>query len=77
MAMKVTSNKAKSSTKSVKTDKYISGSDTATKPRYQVEEISNGFILEKSWCDEKGKYHCVKKYHETNPLEEETEEKEK
>lgn len=72
--MKIKSNKA-SVKSSVKSDKVISGKDTAEKPRYTVEEISNGFILEKSWYDGK-KYHCIKKFHETNPLEEESDEKE-
>lgn len=68
--MKISTNKSKAGS-SVKSERYTSNEDTSNKPRYSVEPISNGFILEKSWCDKVGKYHCVKRYHETNPLEDE------
>lgn len=67
--MKSYSNKsAKAKSKVVKTTKDIGSKDTASKPSYRVEEISNGFVVEKSWSDQKG-YHCSKTYSETNPLE--------
>jgi len=72
--MKIKSNKssAKSQVKSNKPE----GGDMSQKPRYTVEPISNGFILEKSYYDKSGKYCCEKTYRETNPLEEEVDEKE-
>jgi len=73
--MKIKSNKS-SYKSSVKSNKPEIGQDMSEKPRYTVEEISNGFILEKSYTDKSGKYCCVKTYHETNPLEEESDEKE-
>lgn len=68
--MKIKSNKSitKSTVKSSKP-----GGDMSQKPRYTVEPISNGFILEKSYYDKSGKYCCVKTYHEKNPLEDENE----
>lgn len=41
-----------------------------TKPRYSVEEIENGYIVEKSWTNKDGRYCCTKTYYEENPLEE-------
>lgn len=64
--MKSYSNKSKKKS-SVSSGKAQS-KETGEKPRYTVEEISNGFLLEKSWFDGQ-KYHCVKTYHEENPLE--------
>lgn len=74
-AMKISTNKSQKAPVA-KSERYASDEDTSTKPRYTVEQISNGFILEKSWCDKVGKYHCVKRYHETNPLEDEENDKE-
>lgn len=70
--MKISSNKSKGSkSKKVQSSKDIveSTRSTENKPRYSVEEISNGYIVEKSWSDDKG-YHNSKTYSETNPLEE-------
>jgi hypothetical protein len=69
--MKAYTNKSKK--KSSASSGKVATKETGEKPRYSVEEISNGFILEKSWYDGQ-KYHCIKKYHEKNPLEDESEE---
>jgi hypothetical protein len=68
--MQTYSNKSKKAKSKAKTNKIsvVSGKDTTQKPTFRVEEISNGFVVEKSWYDG-DKYHCVKKYSETNPLE--------
>ncbi len=72
--MKVSSNKSKSKSKSVKSSKgenTISSSSSENKPRYGVEQITNGFIIDKSWSDKDGRYHSTKTYSETNPLDKE------
>ena len=66
--MKVSSNKS-SKKSSVKSDAKPLG-NKENKPRFSVEEISNGFIVEKSRQDENYNYKCVKTYHEKNPLAE-------
>lgn len=70
--MKVKSNKtsSKSKVKSLKSESAIPSSTMREKPTFRVESIENGFIVSKSWSDDKG-YHETKKYSETNPLEDE------
>ena len=63
MAIKIKTNKSKQK-------KTVSATGSAKeKPTYNVESIENGFIVTKSWTDEKGMYQTKKRYHETNPLE--------
>lgn len=63
--MKVSSNK-KSSKAKVSTNKSETG-HSENKANYSIQEISNGFIVEKSWSESKPdyKYHCVKTYYPT------------
>ncbi len=60
----------------VKKRKYASDSEVKSaigaqpsKPRYEVEAISNGWIVTKTWTDKEGMYKCEKVYHEENPFE--------
>lgn len=63
--MKVKTNKSKSSPK-VKSN---SGSvSMESKPRTSIEEIENGFIVEKTYTDKNGKYCCEKTYYKEDPL---------
>jgi hypothetical protein len=55
--------------KTNKTSPVAESKSSASKARYSAEEIKNGWIVEKSWTDEKGMYHCEKVYHENNPFE--------
>lgn len=68
--MKVSSNKSKNKSKTVKTTRDTV-SNYQTKPRFSVEPIKNGFLVEKSWTDKDGRYNSEKNYSETNPLDSE------
>jgi hypothetical protein len=72
--MKVYSNasKKKSSKKDAPFKPAIEAGTSEKNARYEVEEISNGFIVTKSWSD-KGKdgysqYHTIKEYYKENPI---------
>jgi hypothetical protein len=73
---KIKTNKAKKTTKTVKTDYPVEGKPAETKPSYRAEPIKNGWIVEKTWTDKDGKYQCEKMYHEQNPFDEDPMEKE-
>jgi hypothetical protein len=67
--MKIYSNKQSKPTKS----KVASSSGEKERVRMEVEKISNGYILTKSW-EEKNKqgytdYKSVKEYHKENPIQ--------
>jgi hypothetical protein len=73
--MKVYSNASKKKSKKGKDAPFKPATEAGSSEknaRYEVEEISNGFIVTKSWSD-KGKdgysqYHSVKEYYKENPI---------
>jgi hypothetical protein len=70
--MAIYSGKSKSS-KGKKSSPMKSDDSPVRKPRYEVEQIKNGFILTKSW-EEKNKegytdYKTEKTYHDKNPID--------
>jgi hypothetical protein len=66
--MKVKTNlKKKKSSSSTKSDS--SPSVKREKPSYNVEEISNGWIVTKSWTNKDGMYQSEKIYHADNPID--------
>lgn len=71
--MKTYSNKTKKKPTATVKEKFP---DTSMKPSYNVEAIDNGFVIRKSWCDAKGKYHSSAQYTKENPLDEDFSEKE-
>lgn len=42
--------------------------NTESNVSINVKEISNGFIVSKSWSDKDGKYHSEEVYHKDNPI---------
>jgi hypothetical protein len=42
--------------------------NTEKNPRYSIRQISNGWIANKSWQDEKGNYKEEEVYHKENPI---------
>lgn len=69
--MKVKTNKSanKSDKKEVKLDTSSPTKSPATPPSFSIETIKNGFIVSKSWNDDKGHWHNEREFRETNPLE--------
>ncbi len=64
--------KAGSSKNKKKTDKTSSPDNagipnTENNPRYTIRQISNGWLVDKSWSDKDGKYHSEEIYHEEKP----------
>lgn len=41
--------------------------NTDTNPRYTIRQISNGWLVEKSWSTKDGKYHSEEIYHKDKP----------
>lgn len=74
--MKISSNKSKKtvSVKSSSALKSIIRDKTPdNRESYSIRQIKNGWLIDKSWCDEKGNYKSETIYSETNPLDELTE----
>lgn len=69
MALKIRTNvKRKKSTKE-SSDKNDNPSipNTEKNPRYDIRQISNGWIVTKSWNNEKNEYKSEEIYHENKP----------
>lgn len=65
--MKVKSNISKKRTSSDKNDNP-KVANTEKNANYSIREISNGWIANKSWNDEKGQYHSEEVYYKENPI---------
>lgn len=72
MAMKVKTNLKKKKGTSVKSSNPDNPSvaNTEKNPSYNVRQISNGWIVSKSWTDAKDKYHSEEIYHKDKPIDE-------
>jgi hypothetical protein len=68
---KIFSNKKKPTVKASKSVKSESSDSSTkkTKPRYEVEQITNGYIVTKSWTDENYNYKSERTYYEENPID--------
>jgi len=66
----IKTNKAKNKGKSVKSDANDNKKvpNTEHNPRYNIRQISNGWLSSKSWSDKDGKYHEEEIYHKENPI---------
>lgn len=67
--MKVKIKKSEGSSK-VKTNDSPKVANTENNPDYNVRQISNGWLVRKSWSDKDGKYHTEEVYHKDNPIDE-------
>jgi hypothetical protein len=65
----VKTNKAKKEPKKVKSDATDNKSipNTEKNPRYTIRQISNGWLVDKSWTDKDDKYHSEEIYHKDKP----------
>lgn len=67
---KIKTNKAKKEAKTVKSTSspdIKSIPNTENNPRYDIRQISNGWLVSKSWNDKDGKYHSEEIYHKEKP----------
>lgn len=65
---KIKTNKAKKSSRTVKTSSPDNKSiaNTEKNPNYSIRQISNGWLVSKSWNDKEG-YHSEEIYHKDKP----------
>ena len=66
---KISTNKAKKEAKKVKSDAHDNKSiaNTEKNPSYSIRQISNGWIVSKSWDDANDKYRSEEVYHKDKP----------
>jgi hypothetical protein len=65
--MKVKSGSSKKTKKTEASPDNKSIPNTENNPRYTIRQISNGWLVDKSWSDKDGKYHSEEIYHENKP----------
>lgn len=69
MALKIKTNVSSKSDKASSNDNP-GVKNTENNASYSIRQISNGWLVSKSWNDKDGKYHSEEVYHDKKPINE-------